>query len=146
MPLAEADPRQIEQILMNLVINAAEAIPPQTDGRIEISTSSCVITPEMVHRRTAGFDYEPGGFVCLNVKDNGTGMDESTMAKLFDPFFSTKFAGRGLGLAAVQGIVRSCRGFIEVQSSPGVGATFRVFLPAVESRPSAEIPAVSGAR
>jgi C4-dicarboxylate-specific signal transduction histidine kinase len=68
--------------------------------------------------RQAQFDYEPGQFVCLQVKDIGMGMDESTMAKLFDPFFSTKFTGRGLGLAAVQGIVRSCQGLYRSPELP----------------------------
>jgi signal transduction histidine kinase len=81
-------------------------------------------------RHTHGDDVRPGRFVCLEVTDNGSGMDEETLAKIFDPFFSTKFTGRGLGLPAVDGIVRSCRGFMDVHSSPGAGSTFRVFLPA----------------
>jgi CheY-like chemotaxis protein len=68
-------------------------------------------------------------------------MDEAIIAQIFDPFFSSKFTGRGLGLAAVQGIVRSCKGFIDVRSSPGAGSTFRVYLPAVAANPAAEIPA-----
>ena len=87
-----------------------------------------------------GFDVKLGRFVCLVVVDNGTGMDESTLAHVFDPFFSTKFTGRGLGLAAVQGIVRSFGGFIDVQSSPGNGAAFKVFLPAAGKTASMDLP------
>jgi CheY-like chemotaxis protein len=141
--LIKGDPSQIEQILMNLVINASEAIPPQADGRIEIATSDCVVTPETVARDAPVFDVQPGRFVCLEVTDNGTGMDEATLPRIFDPFFSTKFTGRGLGLAAVQGIVRSCHGFIDVRSSRGAGSTFRVFFPASAEKPAAAIPAVA---
>jgi CheY-like chemotaxis protein len=139
--LIKGDPSQIDQILMNLVINATEAIPPRADGRIEVTTSGCEVTPETALRHAQGYDVQPGRFVCLAVTDNGSGMDEATLAKIFDPFFSTKFMGRGLGLPAVLGIVRSCRGFIGVRSSPGAGSTFRVYLPAVAAKPAAEIPA-----
>jgi CheY-like chemotaxis protein len=137
--LIKGDPSQIDQILMNLVINASEAIPLEADGRIEITTSGEVI-PETLIRNAQGSDVQPGRFVCLEVTDNGSGMDEATLAKIFDPFFSTKFTGRGLGLPAVQGIVRSCRGFIDVHSSPGAGSTFRVFLPASAEQPAAAVP------
>jgi nitrogen-specific signal transduction histidine kinase len=137
--LIKGDPSQIDQILMNLVINASEAIPPEADGRIEITTSGEVI-PETLIRNAQGYDVQPGRFVCLEVTDNGSGMDEATLAKIFDPFFSTKFTGRGLGLPAVQGIVRSCGGFIDVHSSPGAGSTFRVFLPASAEQPAAAVP------
>jgi CheY-like chemotaxis protein len=137
----KGDPRQIEQILMNLVINAAEAIPSETDGRIEIVTGPSVVSPEMAGLHAPAFDVQPGHFVFLEVTDNGSGMDEATLAQIFDPFFSTKFTGRGLGLAAVQGILRSCKGFIDVRSSPGAGSTFRVYLPAITAKPAAEIPA-----
>src|SRR5262249_20831740 len=100
--------------------------------------------PEMAGLQAPAFDIRPGHFVLLEVTDNGSGMDEATMAQIFDPFFSTKFTGRGLGLAAVQGILRSCNGFIDVRSSPGGGSTFRVFLPASAEQPAAAIPA--GAR
>jgi signal transduction histidine kinase len=131
---------QIEQIVLNLVTNAGEAIPPDRDGRIKVSVSLCDVTLEMIPGHGKGWDVKPGRFVCLDVVDNGIGMDESTLAQVFDPFFSTKFTGRGLGLAAVQGIVRSCGGFIDVQSSPGAGAAFRVFLPAAGDTASVDLP------
>ncbi len=134
LPLIEADPSRIEQILMNLVINAGEAIPPKTDGWIEIATGSCEVTPEIASRHSQAFDVQTGPHVFLEVRDNGAGMDETTLSRIFDPFFSTKFTGRGLGLAAVHGIVRSSKGFIDVRSSPGDGSTFRVFLPASEEK------------
>ncbi len=139
LPCLEADPVQIEQILMNLVINAGEAIPPHSDGLIEIATSSCDVTPELARRQhSKGFDVAPGVHVCLEVRDNGAGMDEATISRIFEPFFSTKFTGRGLGLAALQGIVRTSKGFIEVRSSPGHGTTFRVYLPASKKSRLAE--------
>ncbi len=137
----KADPSQIDQVLMNLVINAGEAIRPHTDGRVEIATSICEVALETVRAHAPAFGARPGRFVCLAVTDNGSGMDEATLTQIFDPFFSTKFTGRGLGLAAVQGIVRSCGGFIDVHSSSGAGSTFRVFLPAAGKKPAAEIPA-----
>jgi nitrogen-specific signal transduction histidine kinase/CheY-like chemotaxis protein len=142
--LIKGDPGQIERILMNLVINASEAIPSQADGRIEIATSTCEVMPEVARAHAPTYDVQPGTFVCLKVTDNGCGMDEVTRAKIFDPFFSTKFTGRGLGLPAVQGLVRSCRGFIDVHSFPGAGSTFRVFLPVSTGKPAAAIAA--GAR
>ncbi len=130
LPYVEADPSQIEQILMNLVINAGEATPPKQDGRIEITTGHCEVTPDVALRHSTTYDVAAGAYVSLEVRDNGTGMDDATISNIFDPFFSTKFTGRGLGLAAVHGIVSASGGFIDVESSPGVGTTFRVFLPA----------------
>ena len=115
---------------MNLVVNAGEAIPPKADGLIEIATTSVEVTPEMARRHSRTHDVAAGRYVCLEVRDNGDGMDESTIARIFDPFFTTKFTGRGLGLAALEGIVRTLKGFVEVRSSRGFGTTFRVFLPA----------------
>jgi PAS domain S-box-containing protein len=139
--LIKADPSQIEQVLMNLVINAGEAIPPHTDGRIEIAASPSEVEPEVVCAHAPAFDARPKQFVCLEVSDNGSGIDEAILPRIFDPFFSTKFTGRGLGLAAVHGIVRSCNGFIDVESSRGAGSRFRVFLPAAEKAPCTRVPA-----
>jgi CheY-like chemotaxis protein len=136
LPCLEADPSQLEQILMNLVINAGEAIPPKTDGLIRVATRACEVTPELASRHSDN-GVVAGCFVCLEVKDDGTGIDPSSLARIFDPFFSTKFTGRGLGLAAVHGIVRTAKGFIEVSSQPGSGTQFKVFLPASEKRPLA---------
>jgi CheY-like chemotaxis protein len=140
LPLLESDPSRLEQIVMNLVVNAGEAIPAKTDGLIEISTSTCEVTPELARRQWPAYEAAAGPHVCLEVRDNGCGMDQATLSRIFDPFFSTKFTGRGLGLAAVHGIVRSSRGFIESRSSPGGGTTFRVFLPASDKKPPAELP------
>jgi PAS domain S-box-containing protein len=136
----EADPSQIEQILVNLVINAAEAIPPQTNGRVEIVTSICDVTAAKAQRQSGTFDIRPGRFVCVEVRDNGCGMNEATISQIFDPFFSTKFTGRGLGLAAVHGIVQSFGGFVEVLSAPDEGTTFRVHLPFAAKPCPAEQP------
>jgi PAS domain S-box-containing protein len=128
LPPVEQDAGRMEQIVMNLVINAGEAIPPQTAGRIEIATGCAEITAEAA-RRQSRYNAAPGEYAWLEVRDNGSGMDEATLSRIFDPFFSTKFLGRGLGLAAVDGILRSSKGFLEVRSSAGAGATFRVYLP-----------------
>ena len=123
LPLVEADPAQIQQLVMNLAINAAEAVG-QAAGKITIATAS----------READKERQ----VVLVVADTGCGMDEATKARIFDPFFTTKFTGRGLGLAAVLGIIRAHRGSIAVESQPGQGSTFTVVLPAVASAELAE--------
>jgi two-component system, cell cycle sensor histidine kinase and response regulator CckA len=111
---------------MNLVINASEALA-DSPGLIRIKTS--VGRPEptpggVMH----SFDLPTGECVCLEVSDTGPGMSAATLARIFDPFFTTKFAGRGLGLAAVLGIVRAHRGAMTVDSTPGFGSTFRLYL------------------
>ncbi|HET7737360.1 MAG TPA: PAS domain S-box protein [Tepidiformaceae bacterium] len=129
----EGDPTELRQVVMNLVMNAAEAIG-DNPGRIAVSTGITDLGPD----DTSG-DLEPGTYLILTVQDDGPGMDEATRARAFDPFFSTKFTGRGLGLAAVAGIIRGHNGAIRVESSPGNGATFRVFLP-VASRAADAAP------
>jgi signal transduction histidine kinase len=125
LPLVEADASQLQQLIMNLVINAAEALGDET-GLVEITTG--------VRHQPQDVDGNAGLYVYLRVHDTGCGMDETTKSQIFDPFFTTKFTGRGLGLAATQGIVRSHNGTIHVESRPGAGSTFYVFLPAIERR------------
>lgn len=114
-PRVDADRSQLHQLIMNLAINAAEAIGEQP-GTVTITTSHTRINDE--------------GQVVLTITDTGCGMDEATKSQMFDPFFTTKFTGRGLGLAAVMGIIRTHRGSISVDSAPGKGTTVAVVLPA----------------
>ncbi|HVZ65165.1 MAG TPA: PAS domain S-box protein [Lacunisphaera sp.] len=122
----EADPGMIEQVLMNLCINARDAMP--NGGRLTVDLRSEVRTAPPAAGGLAG------EYCCLEVSDTGSGMDEATKARIFEPFFTTKPAGKGtgLGLATVYGIVRQHRGWIEVTSAPGAGTTFRIFLPLKE--------------
>ncbi len=127
-PLFVGDRSQIHQALMNVVINAAEAI--SGEGIIRIQTSPVALTRQDLATCFLTEELEPGPYTRITVQDNGCGMDEYTLSRIFDPFFSTKFTGRGLGLAAVLGIVRAHRGTVRVTSSPGAGTTFEMFFPA----------------
>jgi PAS domain S-box-containing protein len=134
LPDVEADASQLRQVVMNLVTNAADAIAGAA-GRIEITTGRvCATRDYLAH--CIGEDLAAGEFVFADIADTGCGMDEQTLARIFDPFFTTKVTGRGLGLAAVLGIVRSHRGAIAVESTPGVGTRFRLLLPAVAASPT----------
>jgi len=128
LPRIEADASQIQQVILNLAVNGAEAIPPP-GGRLTIATRT-VAVDELYIRSELLEEIRPGTYVVLEVSDTGCGMDEETLARIFDPFFTTKFMGRGLGLAAVQGIVRGHKGAIRVDSAPGRGTTFRILFPA----------------
>jgi signal transduction histidine kinase/CheY-like chemotaxis protein len=130
LPPIEADPAQIQQVLMNLVINGAEAIGENTGGTVTVRTSLREVSDREVGELFKSEPAEPGMYLQLEVIDTGAGMDEAIKARIFDPFFTTKFTGRGLGLAAVRGIVRQHRGVIFVHSAPGRGTTFRILLPA----------------
>jgi len=115
--------------VMNLVTNAAEALDDGV-GVVSVSTSACEWSRAELQALTMSEAAGGGVYVCLEVSDSGGGMTADTLARIFDPFFSTKFTGRGLGMPAVLGIVRGHRGAIDVTSSPGQGSTFRVLLPA----------------
>jgi CheY-like chemotaxis protein len=127
LPAIRADPSMLEQIVMNLAVNARDAMPD--GGRVSICTSL-----ETIHRAPTPMDPEPrdGNFVCLTFRDTGTGMDTQILSRIFEPFFTTKPVGKGtgLGLSTVFGIVRQHQGWTEVQSKPNRGTTFRVFFPA----------------
>jgi CheY-like chemotaxis protein len=116
LPWMRADASEIQQIVMNLVINGAEAIGPG-GGSLRVSTG----------------ESQPDG-VYFEVRDSGCGMDDVTQRRIFEPFFTTKFTGRGLGLAAVSGIVRRLKGRLEVESAPGEGSTFRIVFPGVPAQ------------
>lgn len=148
LPEVEADTGMIEQIVMNLAVNARDSMP--RGGRLIIGTSLVEVSDEQA-RHSAG--ARPGRAVCLTVTDTGTGMDEATLGRIFEPFFSTKEVGKGtgLGLATVYGIVNQHHGWIDVESKVGVGTTFRVYLPAlanakpsVTDRPALAMPIRGG--
>ena len=129
LPPVQVDPVQIRQIVMNLVMNASDAIGEES-GRIRITTGLAPLDAATQAEAYPAAKLPPGDYVFLEVADNGAGMTPEVKARIFEPFFSTKFAGRGLGLAAVLGIVRGHRGALTVTSSPGRGSAFRLFLPA----------------
>lgn len=129
LPAVLGDPSQLQQVMLNLVVNAAEAIDGR-HGRIEVRTCLREMDDQALKGLFSTGPVVPGSYVAFSVTDNGSGMDVETIQRVFDPFFSTKFAGRGLGLAVVLGIVHSHRGLITVTSDVGRGSTFTVFLPA----------------
>jgi PAS domain S-box-containing protein len=139
--LIDADSGQIQQLVMNLVINGAEAIGA-AGGRVVVSTQLQQIDSQFVADNFSGEAIEPGQYLLLQVQDTGVGMDEATLARIFDPFFTTKFTGRGLGLAAVLGIVRGHRGAIKVYSNPGKGTAFKVFFPVTHGQILPKSPAL----
>lgn len=141
LPPIRADATQVRQIVMNLVLNAADAVG-ERGGEIAISTGIMIADSALLRGCPVGADLMPGNFVFLEVRDSGCGMTAEVKAKIFDPFFSTKLAGRGLGLAATLGIVRGHGGALLVDSTPGVGSTFRLLLPAARGAFSVQPPPV----
>ncbi len=139
LPAILADASMIEQVVMNLAVNARDAMP--RGGQLVISTAVLDLDPAYTARHP---EARTGRFVCLSLTDNGCGMDQATLGRLFEPFFTTKQFGKGsgLGLATVYGIVRRHQGWIEVQSQVGQGSTFRILLPPHDrvSERLAEIP------
>ena len=139
LPWIEADPSQLQQVIMNLVINAGEAIGEPRSGTVSVHTRECTLGESDVAALDRG-ELAPGTYILLEVSDTGCGMTPEVLARIFDPFFTTKFTGRGLGLAAVLGIIKSHRGTIQVQTAVGQGSGFRVYLPATAraARPVSE--------
>jgi two-component system cell cycle sensor histidine kinase/response regulator CckA len=132
LPFIEADPGQIQQVVMNLIINGAEAIPEGANGSVVVSTTVQHVDEGYAANFDTTYSLKQGVYVSLEVHDNGSGMTEEVKRKIFDPFFTTKVHGRGLGLSAVLGIVRGHRGALRVYSQTGDGTTFKVLFPAKE--------------
>jgi CheY-like chemotaxis protein len=146
LPRVAADAVQLQQLVMNLVLNAAEAIPVERRGTVLIMTRVQRVDAEYLDALGTN-EIGTGDYVSLSVHDNGIGMDQATLSRIFDPFFTTKFTGRGLGLAAAAGIVRGHNGAMKVFSSPGQGTTFRVLFPVLErSAQEHELPVVNSRR
>ena len=144
LPAISADPSQVQQVVMNLILNASEAIGARP-GTVTIGTRRREIGPdERDVTQPTGESLAPGLYVELTVSDDGQGMDEATRSRIFEPFFTTKMTGRGLGLAATQGIVRGHRGGLKVESQPGAGTTFTVLFLATLEPQAAEPAAPSG--
>ncbi len=136
-PNVRTDPDRFQQVLLNLVLNARDAL--RSNGRIVVATGVTMLASGR-HRRIT--DTPPGRYVALRVTDNGTGMNAETQKHLFEPFFTTKPKGTGLGLALVYGVVHQSGGTISARSEPGAGSTFEVLLPAVDEPVSTRPPAI----
>ena len=146
LPAIMADESQLQQVVMNLITNAAESINNQS-GLVRLSTGTRGCDREFLAASLLEVKQEQGEYLFLEVSDNGCGMDEDTVGRLFEPFFTTKFTGRGLGMSAVMGIMKSHHGALFVESEPGRGTTFRAYfpvsqtaLPATVSEPAANLP------
>ncbi|NCC23634.1 MAG: response regulator [Deltaproteobacteria bacterium] len=128
LPPIMADPAQLQQVVMNLITNASEAIGEGV-GVMRLNTGRMEASADLLTKSRLEEKPEPGDYVWLEVEDSGCGMDQAAQARIFDPFFTTKFTGRGLGLSSVLGIVRSHRGAIFIKSVPGRGTTIRILFP-----------------
>jgi CheY-like chemotaxis protein len=134
----EADQSQIEQVLLGMFVNAWQAMPE--GGDLRLTTANAVMEPQDPQKPP---DAAAGRYACLTIVDTGIGMEPSVQARIFEPFFTTKTASQatGLGLSSAFGIIKNHRGFISVQSQPGRGSIFRVFLPAVSQESTTPPPA-----
>jgi signal transduction histidine kinase len=133
LPPIEADPTQIQQLIMNLLINGAEAIGDQA-GLVTVITGQREVEAAELTKHFTAPGMESGPYVFMEVRDTGCGMDEATQSRIFDPFFTTKFTGRGLGLAAALGIVRGHQGALKVDSELGQGSAFEILFPALTGK------------
>lgn len=139
VPPVLADRAQLQQVVMNLVTNAAEAIG-DAEGAITIRTGAVTLDDATISRDFRGQELAPTRYARLEVTDSGHGMTPEVLSRIFDPFYTTKSAGRGLGLSALRGIVRSHHGGLRIRSEPGRGTTFEVFFPAAEQAPRVDAP------
>lgn len=127
LPLVETDPTHIRQVVLNLIVNATEAV--DESGVVTVETGEELLDKATLKKMTFGAEMPAGRYVFIDVVDNGIGMSDDTLARIFEPFYSTKDTGRGLGMAAVRGIVRSHRAALRVTSALGQGTRFRVWFP-----------------
>jgi CheY-like chemotaxis protein len=136
-PVIVGDAGQVQQIVMNFITNASEAIGDKS-GVVTLSTGIMECDETYLSQSRVDEKPKPGQYAWLEVTDTGCGMDAETLQRLFEPFFTTKFTGRGLGMSAVQGIIKGHNGALLVQSWKGTGTTFRVLLPAAATCASAD--------
>jgi CheY-like chemotaxis protein len=147
IPTFNGDVSQLRQVVMNLIINAAEAID-DAQGEILVSLAKKEISSGHPERDHLGQAIPPGWYACLEVTDTGCGMDDTTRRRIFEPFYTTKFTGRGLGMSAVLGIISTHKGALQFSSQPGHGTTFKMYLPlqirgtVVDDNPGPSVPAV----
>jgi len=139
LPAVDADCVQIQQVITNLVLNAIEAVG-EGAGSIELRTGAEELDATELDRFTYRNEVEPGRFVVVRLDDTGLGIDATTLARIFDPFYTTKFAGRGLGLASVLGIVRAHHAALRVRSELGRGTRFEIAWPRSAGRASSRPP------
>ncbi|HYR86862.1 MAG TPA: response regulator, partial [Terriglobia bacterium] len=139
LPAVEGDVAQLQQVIMNLVINGAEAIGDGRTGSVTVTTCLQQIDQIYIQQTFTPEEISPGAYIVLEVTDTGCGMDEATVSRIFEPFFTTKFTGRGLGLAAAIGIVRRHKGTLKVYSVPAQGSSFKILIPA-STREAADSP------
>jgi two-component system cell cycle sensor histidine kinase/response regulator CckA len=142
LPRVEADASQLRQVVLNLLTNANEATRAQ-GGAIWLTTCTAWLDPSDPDLIPLGSTPPPGQYLCLEIQDEGVGMSAEVRQRAFEPFFTTRFVGRGLGLAAVHGVVRTHQGAIQLQSAEGVGTTIRIYLPypeGLDMQPPATTP------
>jgi PAS domain S-box-containing protein len=132
VPDIKGDVSQIQQVIMNLIINAAEAIG-DGKGSIKVALTTDFLEADGADRDTFGTPITHGSYTCLEVTDTGCGMDEETQKRIFEPFYTTKSTGRGLGMSAIGGIIKSHGGILQLNSAPGTGTTFKVYFPVTDS-------------
>jgi len=133
LPLVEGDSSQILQSISHLLVNALEALPPE-GGTITVRTGKKTLTPDNLQNLQFADKAKPGDYVFISVSDTGCGIKEEDKERIFEPFFSSKFLGRGLGLASVSGVIRTHRGAIQIESKPEQGSTFTLFFPCFGSQ------------